>query len=39
MNARVVAFLTKPLDADALLRAVDHAIDRSRATLRREGEA
>jgi FixJ family two-component response regulator len=34
----VVAFLMKPLDADALLRAIEHAIGRSRATLDREGE-
>lgn len=39
MNAGAVAFLTKPLDADALLRAIEHAIARSRATLDREGEA
>ena len=38
MNAGAVAFLTKPLDADALLRAIEHAIRRSRATLGREGE-
>ena len=38
MKAGVVAFLMKPLDADALLRAIEHAIGRSRATLGREGE-
>ena len=38
MKAGAVAFLTKPLDADALLRAIEHAIGRSRATLGREGE-
>ena len=37
MNAGAVAFLTKPLDADALLRAIEHAIGGS-ATLGREGE-
>ena len=31
MNAGTVAFLTKPLDADALLRAIEHAIKGSRA--------
>ena len=31
MNAGAVAFLTKPLDATALLRAVEHAIKGSRA--------
>ena len=38
-KAGAVAFLTKPLDADALLRAIEHAIGRSRSTLGREGEA
>jgi FixJ family two-component response regulator len=38
MKAGAVAFLTKPLDADALLRAIEQAIGRSRATLGREGE-
>ena len=39
MKAGAVAFLTKPLDADALLRAIGHAIGRSRPALGREGEA
>ncbi len=38
MNAGAVAFLTKPLDADALLRAIEHAIEGSRARFGREGE-
>ena len=38
MKAGVVAFLMKPVDADALLRAIEHAIGRSRATLDREGD-
>ena len=38
MNAGAVAFLTKPLDADALLRAIQDAIKGS-ATPGREGEA
>jgi FixJ family two-component response regulator len=38
MNAGAVAFLTKPLDADALLRAIEHAIAGSRATRAGEGE-
>ena len=38
MKAGAVAFLTKPLDVDALLRAIERAIGRSRATLGREGE-
>jgi FixJ family two-component response regulator len=37
MNAGAVAFLTKPLDADALLRAIEHAIKGSRGTPGREG--
>ena len=39
MKEGAVAFLTKPFDANALLRAIEHAIGRSRVTLRREGEA
>ncbi|HEX2339015.1 MAG TPA: response regulator, partial [Vicinamibacterales bacterium] len=38
MNLGAVAFLTKPLDADALLRAIERAIKGARATLGREGE-
>ena len=38
MNAGAVAFFTKPLDADALLRAIEHAITGSRARSGREGE-
>ena len=38
-KAGAVAFLTKPLDANALLRAIEHAMGRSRSTLGREGEA
>jgi FixJ family two-component response regulator len=38
MKGGAVAFLTKPFDADAFLRAIEHAIGRSRATLGREGE-
>jgi FixJ family two-component response regulator len=38
MKAGAVAFLTKPLDADALLHAIEHAIGRSRATLGRKRE-
>jgi FixJ family two-component response regulator len=38
MNLGAVAFLTKPLDADALLRAIERAIRGARATLGREGE-
>ena len=38
MNLGAVAFLTKPLDADALLRAIERAISGARATLGREGE-
>lgn len=37
-KAGALAFLTKPLDADALLHAIEHAIGRSRATLGRERE-
>ena len=38
MKEGAVAFLTKPLDADALLRAIEHAIAGSRATRAGEGE-
>jgi FixJ family two-component response regulator len=38
IEAEAGAFLMKPLDTDALLRAIEHAIGRSRATLGREGE-
>ena len=38
MKAGAVAFLTKPLDADALLRAIQHAIERNRAALGHEGD-
>ena len=38
MKAGAVAFLTKPLDADALLRAIEQAIKGSRARFGREGE-
>ena len=38
MRAGAVAFLTKPLDADALLRAIEHAITGSRARFGSEGE-
>ena len=35
MKAGAVEFLTKPLHADALMRAMQHAIDRSYAELRK----
>ena len=38
MKAGAVAFFTKPLDVDSLLRAIEHAIGRSRSSLGREGE-
>jgi FixJ family two-component response regulator len=38
MRAGAVAFFTKPLDADALLQAIEHGIGHSRAALGREGE-
>ena len=38
MKAGAVAFLMKPLDAGALLRAIEDAIGRSRDELGREGE-
>ena len=38
MKAGAVAFLMKPLDADALLRAIEHAIGRSHVKRGREGE-
>ena len=38
MNAGAVAFLAKPLDADALLHAIERAIKGSRTTIGREGE-
>ena len=38
MEAGAVAFLTKPLDTDAFLRAIEQAIARSRTTLGRERE-
>ena len=38
MKAGAVAFLTKPLDADALLRAIEHAIEGNRAALGHEGD-
>lgn len=37
MKADAVAFLTKPLDVDALLGAIEHAIGRSRSALGRKG--
>ena len=39
MNAGAVAFLTKPFDTDAFLRAIEHALGRSRVTPGREREA
>jgi FixJ family two-component response regulator len=38
MKAGAVEFLTKPFDDDVLLRAIGHAIERSRAALRHESE-
>jgi FixJ family two-component response regulator len=38
MKAGAVEFLTKPFEADVLLEAIGHAIDRSRAALREESE-
>jgi FixJ family two-component response regulator len=38
MKAGAVEFLTKPIDDDALLSAIRHAIERSSAALRREAE-
>jgi FixJ family two-component response regulator len=38
MKAEAVAFLMKPLDVDALLRAIEDAVLRSRLTLGRDGE-
>ncbi len=39
MKAGAVEFLTKPIDDDALLSAIRHAIERSSAALDREAEA
>jgi FixJ family two-component response regulator len=36
VNAGAVSFLTKPLDAAALLRAIQHGIDANRAALGRD---
>ena len=38
-KAAAVAFFTKPLDADALLHAIERAVGRSRSRLGGEGEA
>jgi FixJ family two-component response regulator len=38
MKAGAVEFLTKPLDADALLSAISHALDQSRVALGHEAE-
>ena len=38
MKAGAVEFLTKPFDDDVLLSAIQHALERSRAALGREGE-
>ena len=38
LTAGAVAFFTKPLDADALLRAIDEATTRARTTVGRERE-
>src|SRR5215475_8202187 len=38
MKAGAVEFLTKPLDGDALLSAISHALDQSRAELGHEAE-